>query len=113
MAAGERSQMIDRYLRDVQGERLCLAPVGSDLRSRRSRRARTESRAGASPTALPIGSDLRSRRSRTETTVRSRSPPNHREPRPVAAARPREISINHLGGGVVEIEVDLLALEVV
>ena len=30
-------EMVDRYLRDVQGARHRLAPVGSDLRSRRSR----------------------------------------------------------------------------
>src|SRR6478752_9798662 len=31
--------MVDRYLRGVQGARHRLAPVGSDLRSRRSRMA--------------------------------------------------------------------------
>src|SRR6476620_9392790 len=31
------AKMDDRYLRDVQGARHGLAPVGSDLRSRRSR----------------------------------------------------------------------------
>src|SRR6476620_12200139 len=62
--------MIDRYLRDVQGARHRLAPVGSDLRSRRSRPGENRvSRRCKSERLAPVMSDRRSRRSRMAGSV--------------------------------------------
>src|SRR6476469_7576573 len=75
--------MVDRYLRDVlDGEN--RVSQGRRERQYLVVLARPRTRCKASGLA-PIGSDLRLRRSRTETTVRSRSHPGHRSP--VAAAR--------------------------
>src|SRR6476659_1876480 len=82
--------MIDRYLRDVQGARHRLAPVGSDLRSRRSRPGENRASRRCKPERLaPVMSDLRSRRSRMAGSVNTGSYWRDRGPgaRPTALHR--------------------------
>src|SRR5919205_4276467 len=83
--------MIDRYLREVQGARRSLAPVTSDLRSRRSRVGENRVSPGArrtpctghersAMTQIANGRERQYReywrdRGRREATVRSRSHP--------------------------------------
>src|SRR2546421_7167679 len=88
------AKMDDRYLRDVlDGEN--RVSHGRRERQYRVVLARPMTRCQASGLA-PIGSDLRLRRSRTETTVRSRSHPAANNFKPNVAARLAEISINPL-----------------
>src|SRR6476646_387469 len=46
--------MVGRYLRDVQGAGLCLAPVGSDLRSRRSQPGENRVSQGSRERQYPV-----------------------------------------------------------
>src|SRR6478672_8964063 len=76
--------MTARYLRGVQGARHRLAPVGSDLRSRRSRSG--ENRVSQGSRERQYRGYWRDR-GRRETTVRSRSHLADADLRPPAAAR--------------------------